>query len=190
MKQLFVVLLIAGFVPFIALAQDDDVVVGDKAPSFKGIDENGNTWDSDDHYGKNILVIYFYPAAMTGGCTKQACAYRDKSSELKDLGVEVIGVSGDEYENLKYFKEAENLNFSLISDPDGTIANKFDVPRRSGGEIVRTVNGQEVTLTRKTTMARWTYVVGKDQEIIYKEKNVNPQQDVENVIQAVNDHRN
>ena len=79
--------------------------VGDEAPEFEGLDDEGKEWKSIDHVGKKILVVYFYPADMTGGCTEQACSYRDAMEELEEDGVEVIGVSGDTVENHKYFKK-------------------------------------------------------------------------------------
>src|SRR5712675_1728769 len=83
-----------------ALAQDKqdkvDLKVGDAAPSFSAKDDTGADWKSADHVGKKILVVYFYPASFTGGCTKQACAYRDDQKALNDAGAEVIGVSGDQ----------------------------------------------------------------------------------------------
>src|SRR5437762_10780768 len=71
------------------------VKVGDKAPEFEAQDEQGKTWKSKDHVGKKIVVVYFYPADFTGGCTKQACGFRDDLGKLADKGVEVVGISGD-----------------------------------------------------------------------------------------------
>ena len=69
--------------------------VGDKAPAFQSVDENGKTWKSTDHVGKKIVVLYFYPADFTGGCTAQACGFRDNLKDLSSKNVEVVGVSGD-----------------------------------------------------------------------------------------------
>src|SRR5262245_49289065 len=82
-------------------AQDDKVnlKVGDPAPKFDSVDEDGKAWKSSDHVGKKIVVVYFYPADLTGGCTKQACAFRDDMKQLAGKGVEVIGVSGDAPKN-------------------------------------------------------------------------------------------
>src|SRR6516225_2273737 len=62
------------------------VTVGDKAPAFEATDDQGKTWKSSDHVGKKIVVVYFFPADFTGGCTKQACAFRDNSNALADKG--------------------------------------------------------------------------------------------------------
>src|SRR5262249_4041094 len=68
---------------------------GDPAPKFVSTDDQDKEWKSADHVGKKILVLYFYPADLTGGCTKQACGFRDDMKKLADQGVEVVGVSGD-----------------------------------------------------------------------------------------------
>src|SRR2546421_6451350 len=92
-------------------AEEKVVKVGDPAPTFEATDDQGQTWKSSDHVGKKILVVYFYPADMTGGCTKQACGFRDDMQKLAGEGVEVVGISGDTVENHKVFKEFHKLNF-------------------------------------------------------------------------------
>src|SRR5207245_940563 len=104
-------------------------------PEFEGIDDQGNPWKSSDYLGKNVVVVYFYPADMTGGCTKQACGFRDDFKTLSDKGVKVVGVSGDSVANHQYFKKAHNLNFTLLADEDGSLAKKFGVPLKAGGEF-------------------------------------------------------
>ena len=167
-----------------ALGADQSSVklnVGDKAPSFSAKDADGNDWNSADHVGKKFIVLYFYPAAMTGGCTKQACSYRDDVSHFRQAGAEVVGVSGDEVENLKAFRQVERLNFTLLSDPDGSIAKKFGVPLRDGGSINKTIDGQDKTFKRGVTASRWTFIIDKDGNIAY----VNPQVDAPNDSKAV-----
>jgi peroxiredoxin Q/BCP len=68
--------------------------VGDNAPEFKAPADNGSTWNSKEFLGKKYIVVYFYPAAMTGGCTKQACSYRDHREDLQSAGIEFVGISG------------------------------------------------------------------------------------------------
>lgn len=143
-----------------------DLKVGEPAPVFSAKTDSGKTWNSADHADKTV-VVYFYPAAMTGGCTKQACAYRDDAAKLAEQGVEVVGVSGDFVAGLALFKQAESLNFLLLSDPDGTVAKKFGVPLRAGSEIKREVGGKEHTLQRGVTAKRWTFIV-QDGKIAYK----------------------
>ena len=156
--------------------------VGDTAPAFKAVDQDGNAWELSDHLDKKYLVVYFYPAAMTGGCTKQACSYRDHQA-TGSAEFDVVGISGDAVQSLKYFQIAENLNFTLLSDPDGAIAKAFGVPSRLGeGSIERTVDGKDVTLTRTATTSRWTFVVDSSGKVVYKAPQVKATEDLENVL--------
>lgn len=93
--------------------------VGDKAPAFSLPDADGNTVKLSDYKGRKVLV-YFYPAAATPGCTQQACDFRDSLAELNGAGIDVVGISPDKPEKLAKFREAESLTFPLLSDPDKT----------------------------------------------------------------------
>jgi peroxiredoxin Q/BCP len=159
--------------------------VGDKAPEFKALADNGSTWDIKNFLGEKYIVVYFYPAAMTEGCTKQACSYRDNIGDLQSAGVVVVGISGDKVENLRLFKQAENLNFTLLSDEKGSIAKAFGVPAGEGGAIKRTVGGTEHELVRAVTFKRWTFIVGKNGKIIYKNESVNAEKDSEDVLNFI-----
>jgi len=161
------------------------IAVGDRAPEFKALADNGSIWDIKKFLGEKYIVVYFYPAAMTGGCTKQACSYRDHRDDLNSAGVEVVGISGDKVENLRLFKQAENLNFTLLSDEKGEIAKSFGVPVSEGGAIKRTVGGTEYDLIRNVTTKRWTFVIGKDKKIIYKNESVNAEKDTEEVLNFI-----
>ncbi|MGJ0638122.1 thioredoxin-dependent thiol peroxidase [Xenorhabdus bovienii] len=99
---------------------------GDKAPKFSLPDQDGETVSVSDFKGQRVLV-YFYPKAMTPGCTVQACGLRDKMNELKEIGVEVLGISTDTPERLSRFAEKERLNFTLLSDVDHQVAEQFGV---------------------------------------------------------------
>jgi len=157
--------------------------VGDKAPLFNANDHLGNLWQSSKVLKSGqFLVVYFYPAAMTGGCTKQACAYRDSSVRLKQEGIHAVGVSADPVKNLKYFRDEHGLNFPLLSDVNGFIARRFGVPMRAGGSIKRTVQGKEVTLERPFTFARWTFIVDPSGKIAYKNTGVKAAEDTQTVI--------
>ena len=156
--------------------------IGDKVPRFKAAADDGSTWDISKFIGKEYIVIYFYPGAMTGGCTKQACSYRDHQDDLASAKAIVVGISGDEIESLKLFKQAENLNFPLLSDKKGSIANSFGVPVGEGASIKRTVGGIEHELVRDITIKRWTFIAGKDGKIIYKNEAVNAEMDSEEVL--------
>ena len=91
--------------------------VGDKAPTFSLSDADGNTVKLGDYKGRKVIV-YFYPAASTPGCTKQACDFRDSLAQLNDGGLDVIGISPDKPAKLAKFRDAEGLTFPLLSDPD------------------------------------------------------------------------
>jgi len=167
-------------------AQDAKTLkAGDKAPLFTAIDDNSQQWNLKDYIGKKNIVIFFYPAAMTGGCTKQACSYRDSQAELEKENDMVIGISGDELENLKIFKNAYNLNFPLLSDKNGEIAGKYNVPVGDGSSITREVNGQEVILKRGITAKRWTYVINKKGKIIYVNHEVDAGRDSQEVLKIL-----
>lgn len=168
-----------------AYAQDVVLNVGDEAPAFEGVTADGETWRSSDVIGDRLLVVYFYPAAMTGGCTKQACAFRDDRTKLTELGAEVVGISGDRVEGLQVFKKAHRLNFPLLSDAEGAIARAFGVPVRDGGEVTQTVDGETVTLTRDVTTARWTFIIDRDGTIVYRDTEVDAAGDSQAVIAAI-----
>ncbi|OLO98831.1 thioredoxin-dependent thiol peroxidase [Mycolicibacterium porcinum] len=91
--------------------------VGDTAPAFSLPDADGNVVKLSDYKGRKVIV-YFYPAASTPGCTKQACDFRDSLAELNDAGLDVIGISPDKPEKLAKFRDKEGLTFPLLSDPD------------------------------------------------------------------------
>jgi peroxiredoxin Q/BCP len=99
--------------------------VGDKAPRVYGYDQDGKKWKLADEIGKNIIVLYFYPRDNTPGCTKEACGFRDRMSNLKAEGVKVIGVSFDSVNSHKSFVFKYDLDFPLISDPKGEIADTY-----------------------------------------------------------------
>jgi len=158
------------------------LAVGDAAPAFNANTGAGDLWQSVDHTAKGkYLVVYFYPAAMTGGCTQQACSYRDQTADLTGLDAEVVGISADPVNNLKLFKQAHSLNFTLLSDVNATIASRFGVPVRAGGTFTTTVDGKEVTLKRPYTFARWTFVIDKSGKVVHKDTSVNASADSSSV---------
>ena len=101
--------------------------VGDTAPAFAAPDQDGKTVSLADFAGKKIVLLYFYPKDFTGGCTKEACGFRDRMGDLRTNNVEVIGVSFDSADSHKKFIEKYNLNFTLLADTDGKIAEAYDV---------------------------------------------------------------
>ena len=97
---------------------------GESAPGFSLSDKDGNTVSLADYAGKKVIV-YFYPAASTPGCTTQACDFRDNMASLQAEGYSVLGVSKDELPALQKFAEDEHLGFPLLSDPDLAVHNAY-----------------------------------------------------------------
>lgn len=100
--------------------------VGDQAPDFSLLDQNGERVSLTDLHGQ-IAVVYFYPKAMTPGCTVQACGIRDAKVELAAKGIRVLAISPDPVARLKKFEARDDLNFTLLSDEDHAVADKFGV---------------------------------------------------------------
>lgn len=173
-----------------AIAEDErpvELKIGDPVPEFQALDDEGEKWKSGEHVGRDVVVVYFYPADMTGGCTKQACGFRDAMDDLKDLDVTVVGVSGDSVKNHQLFKKAHDLNFTLLADEDGSIAKKFGVPLGPGSSIERVIDDTSYTLDRGVTAARWTFVINKHGKIAAKNTSVNAAEDAQWVKQTVKD---
>jgi len=110
--------------------------VGDKAPAVEGKDQDGKTWKLADQAGKKAVLLYFYPKDDTPGCTKQACGLRDQMTDLQKENVEVVGVSFDNAESHQKFREKHKLNFTLLTDTDGKIADAYGV-RRGNSNMAR-----------------------------------------------------
>ena len=104
-----------------------DLKVGDPAPKFESVDDTGKVWKSADHVGKHTIVIYFYPADLTRGCTKQACALRDAMPELSKLDAIVFGISADSVKSHKKFAEKYGLPFTLLADEDHAVSEAYGV---------------------------------------------------------------
>lgn len=99
---------------------------GKKAPAFTLLDQDAKQVKLSDFKGKKVL-LYFYPKALTPGCTTQACAVTDAKTELNELNIVPLAVSPDEPSKLKRFEEKKSLNFTLLSDPNHVIAEKYGV---------------------------------------------------------------
>lgn len=140
------------------------VKVGDKAPAFESVDENGKAFKSSSVVGKKIVVLYFYPADFTGGCTAQACGFRDDIEKLSSKNVVVLGVSGDSVATHKLFASHHKLNFPLLADGKGELAKTFGVPVTLGEKSAKGVNekGEKIDVVRTATISRYTVVIGLD----------------------------
>jgi peroxiredoxin Q/BCP len=110
---------------------------GDAAPRIEGKDQDSKTWKLADNIGKHVVLLYFYPKDETPGCTKQACGLRDRMGDLQKQKVQVVGVSFDSSESHKQFIAKHNLNFPLLADTDGKIADAFGVRREPGKNMAR-----------------------------------------------------
>jgi peroxiredoxin Q/BCP len=125
--------------------------VGDPAPRFQGQDQDGKTWKLADHVGHKVVLLYFYPKDDTPGCTKQACGLRDRMGDLKKDNVEVVGVSFDSAASHQKFREKFQLNFPLLADTDGKIADAYGVRREAGKNMAR----------------RASFLIGRDGKIVH-----------------------
>ena len=100
---------------------------GDAAPQFTGTDQNGKDFKLADLVGKKIVLLYFYPKDFTGGCTKEACSFRDGFEDFATNNVEIVGVSFDSADSHLQFIAKYKLNFTLLADTNGIIARAYDV---------------------------------------------------------------
>lgn len=125
--------------------------IGNLAPAFSLKNQHGQAVSLRDFKGKSAVVLYFYPAAMTPGCTTQACGLRDSAKTLERLGAVALGVSPDKEAKLLKFRERDGLNFDLLSDPDHAVAEAY------GAWGKKKFMGREVT-----GILRTTFIIGKD----------------------------
>ena len=174
LSKVTVVIFVLGFAAWTmggALAGGKQVKIGDKAPVLHSTDENGKPWTSTDVVGKKILVLYFFPADFTGGCTKQACGFRDDIEKLHSQGIEVVGVSGDSVKTHHMFKEHEKLNFTLLADEKGELAKTFGVPVGGGGKSPAIdASGVKIAMPRGVTISRFTVVIDKNGVVVAKDQ--------------------
>jgi peroxiredoxin Q/BCP len=153
LKLILAALLVSAATIFAALPK-----AGEAAPPFEGQDQDGHTVKLADFAGKKIVLLYFYPKDFTGGCTKEACGFRDRLGELKTNHVEVIGVSFDSAASHKKFAEEYKLNFPLLADTDGKIIKAYDV---------------KMPLVKMAKRA--SFLIGRDGKILHVTSAMNPQ---------------
>ncbi|CAO5191818.1 putative peroxiredoxin Rv1608c [Frankia sp. AiPs1] len=106
--------------------------VGDKVGELSGVDETGAELKFSDLLAKGPLVVFFYPAAMTYGCTKESCHFRDLAAEFEAVGAGIVGVSADDVAKQAEFSAKHSLGFPLVADTDRSIAEAFGVRRKRG----------------------------------------------------------
>jgi peroxiredoxin Q/BCP len=179
-KSVFITLFLLGLM----VHANSQIALGEKVPNFSAIDQDGKKWSLKPNLkGSEYMVIYFYPAAFTGGCTAEACSYRDQKGNLAKVGATVVGISGDSPETLELFATEHALNFTMLSDEAGKLADLFEVPHGEGSTIQREINGKEVDLTRGTTIQRWTFILDRDGTLIYKDTEVDAANDSSKVLE-------
>jgi peroxiredoxin Q/BCP len=149
---------------------EETIKVGDAAPDVALALDDGTTFRLRD--AKKPVVIYFYPKDDTPGCTKEACTFRDRTSEVEAQGAVVIGVSFDDAATHKAFKEKYSLPFKLATDTDGSLAKAFGVGLNQWG-----------------THARDTIVVGADAKILLVIRKADPVKSVDQVIATLKSAR-
>lgn len=151
--------------------------IGNMAPAFTLQDQDGNKVTLKQFKGKQNVVLYFYPRAMTPGCTVQACGIRDSAKELAGLDTVVLGVSPDPVAKLGKFIEKQQLNFTLLSDEDHAITEKYgcwDLKKFMGREFMGVL--------------RTTFIIGKDgrlKHVMDKVKTKSHHEDVINLLQEL-----
>jgi peroxiredoxin Q/BCP len=123
------------------------LTVGDRAPQFQAVLQDGSTFNLADLLGKKIIVLFFYPKDHTPVCTKEACAFRDSYEKFVAAGAEVIGVSSDSQASHRSFAEKHRLPFPIISDHDRSLRKLFGVPNPLGfipGRVTYVIDRQGV----------------------------------------------
>lgn len=145
--------------------------IGDAAPDFEALDQDGKTRKLEDYAGKTVL-LYFYPKDNTPGCNKEACTIRDSWSEFKKAGVVVLGVSTDTVKSHKKFQEKFDLPFTLLADDQKKIVNAYGVWGK------KKFMGREFMGTK-----RWSFLIvdGKIKKIF---EDVKPAQHAAEVLEA------
>ena len=144
-----------------------------RAPAFTLNDHDGNQVSSKDFAGRSVIV-FFYPAAMTPGCTTEACDFRDNYDKLRDAGFDIVGISPDEPDRNAKFREKEGLTFPLLSDPAHKVAEAF------GAWGTKKNYGREYE-----GLIRSTFVVGPTGDIEREYRNVKATGHVGRVVRDV-----
>lgn len=138
----------------------DRLQPGDKAPPFALQDDTGSEVSLESLRGRKVIV-YFYPAAMTPGCTKQACDFSDSLEQLQGQGYEVVGISPDQPEKLARFRERDNLTITLLSDPDKAVMTSYGAfgEKKLYGKVVQGVIRSTFVLDEEGTIEHAMYNV-------------------------------
>lgn len=138
----------------------DRLQPGDEAPPFALQDDTGSEVSIESLRGRKVIV-YFYPAAMTPGCTKQACDFSDSLEQLQGQGYEVVGISPDQPEKLARFRERDNLTITLLSDPDKAVMTSYGAfgEKKLYGKVVEGVIRSTFVVDEEGTIEHAMYNV-------------------------------
>src|SRR5579859_216479 len=131
---------------------------GDEGPDFELPDQTGTPRRLSTLLESGPVVLFFYPAAMTTGCTKEACHFRDLGAEFAAAGVQRVGISRDTVDKQKQFSDKHSFDYPLLSDVDGAVSDIFGVNR---GALAGAL-GKFGTIPVK----RWTFAIGKDRRVV------------------------
>jgi thioredoxin-dependent peroxiredoxin len=146
----------------------EELKTGDTAPLFALQKQDGTMFDLASRKGRGWTVLFFYPKAETPGCTKQACAFRDSISVIRDLGAEIYGISADTVEAQSAFHKNHQLSFDLLADSDSAVISQY---------------GAKMPLIGRAK--RWTFIIDSELKIRSIEKDVDPAADAKRVAKII-----
>lgn len=147
--------------------------IGTKAPAFSLPDHTGKMYSLSDYLGKKV-ILYFYPADMSPGCTNQACSFRDMYPQIQEKGAVVLGINADSVESHKKFMEEHGLPFSLLSDPEKKVLQEYDVWKE------RSMFGKPVM-----AIERSTYLIDEDGVIVKAFGKVKPKDNAKQMLKEL-----
>ena len=175
-RSLLGVGLVLGLGATVATAQEAplrDLKVGDMAPEFQGLADNGRVWNSKDGRNGGLLVVYFYPAAMTAGCTTQACELRDNIFAFRKADAVILGVSVDDVASHEKFAKEHSLPFDILADPTREVSGKYGVLFSAGTSQLA---------------SRQTFLIGPDGKIVKHWAKVDPKGHSDMVLAEIKAH--
>lgn len=149
----------------------EELALGAPLPTVEATTQDGKTIQLGDYADKPYVLVFFYPKAHTGGCTKQACSLRDAYDELNELGVTIFGVSADEAANQLSFQQKFGFQYTLLADPEHTVSNAFGVPLIGNGKMT----------------ARQAYLF-KDGKLIWVDTSASTEKQADDVKKAIAEH--
>jgi peroxiredoxin len=178
-------------------SKTETLAIGEAVPPLECLDDSGLPWKLSDYKGKKVVVLYFYPGDFTGGCIRQAQAFREGLKTLEDLDIEVVGVSGDQAATHQLFRQSHRLAHTLLADPEGTLAAQLGIPvrRQDKAALVRAIDlerrplldeqGKPITVERVITYPRWTLIIDREGKLVSNRTQVNPSTDADEVRKIV-----